>query len=441
MRLLCLSNGHGEDQIAVRILKALKTLAPEFQVTPEISALPIVGEGRAYEPLDLAIIAPVKTMPSGGFIYMDGKQLARDMRGGLVQLTCQQHRAVQAWAKQGPGLVLCVGDVVPLAFGWLSGLPYAFVGTAKSEYYLRDEQGILPNRLQQERLTIAQGSVYGPVDRWLMRHRRCRGVFPRDRLTTRVLQQFQIAAIDAGNPMMDDLVPQIAPQVAPQVVSQAAARVSPEPQEERLKVLLLPGSRVPEAYDNWELLLTALRSISRPVWTGETAFERDRPVLALVAIAPTVDLQALIAPLERTSWQAIAPTDPALQATAAAVFSQGAMTIALSQQAFVDYAHWADLGVAMAGTATEQVVGLGKPVITFPGVGPQFTAAFAEAQSRLLGPSITLVSQPDEVGRAVEALLQDPDRLRLIAENGQQRMGAAGAAARIARQLLDWSAT
>jgi len=40
----------------------------------------------------------------------------------------------------------------------------------------------------------------------------------------------------------------------------------------------------------------------------------------------------------------------------------------------------------MAGTATEQFVGLGKPAIAIPGIGPQFTAAFAEAQSRHLGP-------------------------------------------------------
>lgn len=34
-------------------------------------------------------------------------------------------------------------------------------------------------------------------------------------------------------------------------------------------------------------------------------------------------------------------------------------------------------------------VGQGKPVFTIPGRGPQFTAAFAEAQSRLLGESVS----------------------------------------------------
>lgn len=40
----------------------------------------------------------------------------------------------------------------------------------------------------------------------------------------------------------------------------------------------------------------------------------------------------------------------------------------------------------MAGTAAEQAVGLAKPVLQLPGQGPQFTASFAEAQRRLLGP-------------------------------------------------------
>ena len=56
----------------------------------------------------------------------------------------------------------------------------------------------------------------------------------------------------------------------------------------------------------------------------------------------------------------------------------------------------------MAGTATEQFVGLGKPAIAIPGNGPQFTPAFAEAQSRLLGGSLILVKRPSQVGAAVE---------------------------------------
>jgi uncharacterized protein (TIGR03492 family) len=95
------------------------------------------------------------------------------------------------------------------------------------------------------------------------------------------------------------------------------------------------------------------------------------------------------------------------------------------------------MAIAMAGTATEQFVGLGKPAITFPGIGPQFTYAFAEAQTRLLGSSLILVDRPSQVADAVQSLLRDPDRLQLIAENGLRRMGKPGAARRIAACLLE----
>jgi uncharacterized protein (TIGR03492 family) len=91
----------------------------------------------------------------------------------------------------------------------------------------------------------------------------------------------------------------------------------------------------------------------------------------------------------------------------------------------------------MAGTATEQFIGLGKPAIAIPGNGPQYNAGFAEAQSRLLGPSLTLVKQPSQVLPAIQSLLKNPDLLHEIAKNGTQRMGSAGAARRIAECLQE----
>jgi uncharacterized protein (TIGR03492 family) len=109
----------------------------------------------------------------------------------------------------------------------------------------------------------------------------------------------------------------------------------------------------------------------------------------------------------------------------------------LTQTAFADCLHQADFAIAMAGTATEQFVGLGKPAIIIPGRGPQFTPAFAEAQTRLLGASVILVKQPVQAATVLQSLLKDPDRLQLIADNGHRRMGTAGAAQRIAEQLME----
>ncbi|MEC4805445.1 MAG: lipid-A-disaccharide synthase-related protein [Jaaginema sp. PMC 1079.18] len=409
MKLLCISNGHGEDAIAIRILEQLQILCP----TLEIAALPLVGEGQAYRSLEIPIVGQVKTMPSGGFIYMDSKQLLGDVKGGLLRLTWEQYKAVKHWAKTAPkdSIILAVGDFVPLLFAWLSGLPYAFVGTAKSEYYLRNEMGWLSPQAKREGWA---GSVYYPWERWLMRHKRCKGVFPRDSLTAKTLQRWCNNIFDLGNPMMDGL--------------EAPPRFHPGKDEEDrlLTILLLPGSRSPEAYQNWQVLLAAVHTITRQ-------YSR-REILFFAAIAPSLDLEPLSQALIAENWQK-QENNPILDDPEASTWQRDHATLVLSQQAYHQCLHQSDFAIAMAGTATEQFVGLGKPAIAIPGDGPQYTYAFAEAQSRLLGPSLILAQTPQKAAQSLEKLLRDPDRLQLIAENGRQRLGEPGAAHRIAKTL------
>ncbi|MBE9098204.1 lipid-A-disaccharide synthase-related protein [Vacuolonema iberomarrocanum] len=402
MRLLCLSNGHGEDAIACRILQSLQ----QSTAIKELAALPLVGTGQAYQAANIPIIGRTQAMPSGGFVYMDGSQLARDVRGGLVQLTLSQLRSVRQWNRSG-GRILAVGDVVPLLFAWWSGAPYGFVGTAKSEYYLRDEHGVLTRCTWFERLEGWAGSVYSPLERWLMHHPRCHGVFPRDRLTASFLRKWDIPVFDLGNPMMDGFAMDI-----------------PEPdwQQVPLTVALLPGSRAPEVYENWILILEAVQAL---VETWNT------PLEFVGAIAPSLAIEPLIAALQPHTWQS--SSDP----SGKTVWRQGNNILRLTQTEFIstlERTHWA---IALAGTATEQAVGLGKPVIAIPGKGPQFTPAFAEAQTRLLGPSVLLCHRPEAVVDIVRSLQQQPEWRQQIAENGRRRMGTPGAAERISRCLVE----
>ncbi|MGK7951226.1 MAG: lipid-A-disaccharide synthase-related protein [Xenococcaceae cyanobacterium] len=402
MKLLALSNGHGEDLIAVRILEQLMVDRGNL----EIFALPIVGRGIAYKQNNIPLIGEVKQMPSGGFIYMDGNQLLRDLRGGLVQLTIKQLQFIRKFTRDG-GFILAVGDIVPLLFAWLSGVNYAFVGTAKSEYYLRDRHGWLQQTSWIERQL---GSVYHPVDRWLMKQPRCQAVFPRDKLTTEVLQQYCIKAYDLGNPMMDG-------------ICQSNMTI---PEKDLFSILLLPGSRIPEAEHNWQQIITAILGVM-------TSFS-NRPLLFLAAIAPGLELDRFTKYLEE-EWQQTSSVNKYLQDDRAIVYNKENATLVLSQNAYFECLTLADIAIAMAGTATEQFVGLGKPVITMPGKGPQFTYAFAEAQTRLLGSSIVLVETPDRVGNTIKTILNDEERMQRIAVNGKQRMGEAGAALRIAQKL------
>lgn len=405
MKLLCLSNGHGEDIIGLRILQALQQQVPDL----ELAALPIVGEGLSYEQAGIPIIGAVKTMPSGGFIYMDGRQLAKDLQGGLLTLTRSQLKTVRAWAKEG-GFILAVGDIVPLLFAWLSGASYAFVGTAKSEYYLRDEVGWLPRDSWLSALENWSGSVYLPWERWLMGRKRCQAIFPRDSLTSQILQAKSLPAYDLGNPMMDGFL----------LSTSANATDSTDESPRPLTVVLLPGSRPPEAYGNWQTILTACSHLMRDLYQQSVRF--------LAAIAPSLDLDPLRERLEMEGWRRDAPDER--------TYTRGKSTLTIATDRYAEFLQEADFAIAMAGTATEQFVGLGKPALIFPGTGPQFTSRFAEAQTRLLGPSVTLI-QPEQAGQIVQSFLSRPDLLQVVAENGQRRMGSPGAAARIAACLRE----
>ena len=408
MKLLILSNGHGEDAIAARIAEKLQ-LTPN---PPELAILPLVGEGHAYRGLNIPLIGRVKKMPSGGFVYMDSRELWRDLQGGLLQLTIAQFQSIRQWSKEG-GKILAVGDILPLIFAWMSGAEYAFVGTAKSEYYLRDENDWLASTSFLER---SLGSDYFPWERWLMSRPKCKAAFPRDSLTSQNLKQFSIPAFDLGNPMMDGLE-----------ATTKSFLDNPKP----LTILLLPGSRSPETERNWQLILQAINEILQQFTNQDICF--------LAAIAPSLDLQPLKSALSIQQWQIMSLNlaDTLINDPQAISFQKGNAKLFLSQQAYGNCLHLSDVAIAMAGTATEQFVGLGKPVFSLPGEGPQFTPKFAQRQTYLLGQSVILSKNLEEMGRELNSVLNSPEKRQAIAENGKKRLGKPGAANRIANCLRD----
>lgn len=401
LNLLLVSNGHGEDQIAAKVLRRLQQLAPERHY----AVLPLVGEGRAYRALDAPFLLDGQPLPSGGFIYMDGRQLWRDLKSGLGPLTLRQFQAVQGWARGG-GKVAALGDIVPLLMAWGSGADYAFVGTAKSDYYLRGESGVW-----------RRASDYYPWERWLLSRPRCRGVLVRDSLTCKGLERLGLPNDYVGNPMMDGLEPRIN--------LETLLEISPTV----LKLVLLPGSRAPEAQENWRLILKALAGLT------------SRPVAALAALAPGLALESFLDLALAEGWRLesqlppgeLTRLDPQIKP-----LRRLNQSLILTQGAYSEALHWADAALAMAGTATEQVVGLGKPAVTLVGAGPQFNESFARRQTFLLGESVILVSTPDEAAPALLKILADPRQLGVLAANGLARLGPPGGAERIAGKLLGY---
>ena len=81
--------------------------------------------------------------------------------------------------------------------------------------------------------------------------------------------------------------------------------------------------------------------------------------------------------------------------------------ILLGKSTFNKWANMAYVGLSNAGTATEQITGLGIPSVSLPGPGPQFTKSFAKRQSRLLGGSVLVCDNKNALLENLQILLNE----------------------------------
>ena len=105
--------------------------------------------------------------------------------------------------------------------------------------------------------------------------------------------------------------------------------------------------------------------------------------------------------------------------------------VVIGKGKFNSWANMAEVGLSNAGTATEQIAGLGIPSLSLPGPGPQFTKSFAKRQSRLLGGSVLVCKNKKILLKRLNLLLKGKvDRLGQ-AKIGKKRMGESGASKKI----------
>jgi len=231
----------------------------------------------------------------------------------------------------------------------------------------------------------------------------------RDALTARGLRRHGVAALAPGNPMMDDLEPAPLP-----------ARL-----RARRRLLLLAGSRMPEALRNAERLLSAL-----------TQLPAGPAITVLVATGREPNSAQLAPLLQRQGFavQRAEPASPGLEpdAAPATIWRRGPVELWVGPGCFAAWAGWAEVGLANAGTATEQLTGLGIPALSLPGDGPQFKAGFARRQSRLLGGAVVPCRDAGQLAQRLHVLLENVEFRRQLGRQGQRHMGPAGVSAAIA---------
>ncbi|QNJ04405.1 lipid-A-disaccharide synthase-related protein [Synechococcus sp. PROS-U-1] len=382
-RILLLSNGHGEDLSGALLAQGLQ------QQGHSVQALPLAGLGSAYRKADVPLLGRSHEFSTGGIGYTSLRgRLTELLQGQVLYLLRRLIRLLRH--RHRFDLILVVGDVIPVIAAWLSHRPVATYLVAYSSHY----EGTL-------RLPWPCGA--------LLKSNRFKAVYSRDQRTAEDLsQQLRRPVTFLGNPFMDSVLTAATP-----------------PPTSTQRIGLLPGSRRPELEQNLLLLLQLMELLpSKP------------PCDVDLALVPSLDDDSLQRLSNRIGWRL---ENGVLQ-------RDGAVSINVRRGAFGAVLQNSDLVIGMAGTAIEQAVGLAKPVLQVPGQGPQFTAAFAEAQRRLLGP--TVFCAPGESGshEALEASAElamalldrchgDPAFQQQCQVEAQRRIGEPGGGPRMAAAI------
>ena len=393
--VLLLSNGHGEDLSGAKIAEALMARGIA------VEALPLVGHGRPYRQVGVPVLGRTRECSTGGLGYTSLAGQLREIREG--QWTYLLGRLLWlARHRKRFERVVGVGDLLAVLGAWLGGPGAAVYLVAYSSHY----EG-------QLRLPWPCGA--------LLRSPRIVQIWSRDALTAHQLSaQLGKPVMFAGNPFLDGVIE------AAQPSGQPPAQATPQGQS----LALLPGSRMPEALHNLGLMLQVVSRLpGQPL----------RIQAALVSSLTAEAIEAMAAPL---GWQ-LNPSRSLLR--------RGPWQVELGWGQFAAILNRADLALASAGTASEQAVGLGKPVLQLCGRGPQFTATFAEAQRRLLGPGVSCATGKPGSAAVLEATadlaaeqlaaLADPEAgprwRRQLAALGAERIGAPGGSAQIATAIME----
>lgn len=389
--VLFVSNGHGETAIAARIARETEKLADvrcdHLALVGDPSLRPGSGQAlssdqapepnaNAWRPLNA--VGPRRKMPSGGIVAMGNvPNLAQDFAAGLGPLTFAQWRFLARSGREYAA-VIAVGDAFALFMALRAAAPVLFVGTAKSVYV----------------------APYGRFEESLIR--RAKAVFVRDAATAQRLESHGIRAADAN--VMADL------GVAEQPLRPSLAG---DP-----LVAIFPGSR-DDAYDQAAFLLGVLAG----------AQQRRPGLRGVLSVAPGLSAQRFAGALQRAGLRVVARGD---SLEPLAVYANG-VEIARAWTGEIGAAiAVAQLVLGQAGTANEAAAAAGVPVIAFAGGG-----WYRRRQAALLGGALRVLARNAESGaREVADLLADERERTSMSRIGRERLGAPGAARRIAEEIV-----
>ena len=381
-----IANGYAEEMMASKLMSEIRK---ELQTQNKLEKFQFVGgslvsSGRWYEEEQFATFFKGGMTPSGGFPTRSFSGFLADLGAGAFLTPFKFKNVIKGWSKYNLDTIIVVGDFLLMtltipALKNNKNVPMVFIPTAKSDY--------IQAHFKIEKKFIKK---YATIS------------FPRDKITTDDFLEYGINAQSCGNLMQDLLDPK------------ASIITSKEP-----VIALLPGSR-DESYGNLEMMLSLLPSIKTPIhWAFVQAGSLKKETVNEVFL--------------HKGWKCANPDAdiPVWEKNSQKVYCYPSTmfdTVALS----------CIFGISLAGTAGEQIAGLGKPIIGFKGTGPQSTKRRMDDNAKLLGESfIYIENYPVGVTTEIEKLInnsQERDRLGAI---GIEHMGNPGATNSIAQYIVN----
>jgi len=358
--------------------------------------LPMVGEGEVFTKFVkdgwLSKVGDATYLPSGGFSNQSLSGLVLDLKAGLLRSLWRQWTLLNKSAREGK-VVVAVGDLLPLFFAWASGAEFFFIGTPKSDYTWTSG----PRFSFTDAYHRLKGTEWDPWEYWLMSSSRCKMVAVRDKITARGLRNHGVDAFSPGNPMMDGL----------------AKSECPRDFASHRRLILLCGSRLPEAYHNFRKLLIAIQLV-----------QISSSLAVFVPLNSSLMKKQIELILNELGFKATHESMDKIGISG--IWKKKSLDILIGFNQFSSWANWGEVGVANAGTATEQLVGLGIPCVSLPGKGHQFNLNFAKRQSRLLGGAVAISKGYKNLAKQVEFLLNSQLDRESIGLRGSKRMGPEG---------------
>lgn len=372
--LLFISNGHGEDSIAAQIIKGL----PKGTL---VQAYPMVGPGDAFAQL-CPIVGPRAFMPSQGWRHTKGS--GRRDSGSILKSIGPGISFLKSQKNQNAAVV-CVGDGVGPLLCMLAGLKIdIYLDVFKSGYAHR----------------------YTGFEKFVLA-RVANTIYCRDDILAKALADAGLNGQSHGNIMLD---------CVPYADYDMQTRRSAP-----LALTLLPGSRDTIA----ENLAVQLKAISM--------MPDDIQVDLFMALAGGVDPSELAKQLDME--YAAPKNDDGVDAGA---FVGEGMKVYLSRGALGNLVEGSDVVLSQAGTATQQALGLGKPVITYNRADNR-AKRMADEQALMGEARILCTPDPQVIADETAQLLRDQDERQRLGAIGQARLGGPGTMAAIVAQLLEIS--